>query len=127
MTLLSVVFGLLIVGMVIATIIIVAEWYGALEHSDVRLSFRSFREFHAIAPEKYTCNSYSVWYRANPSRGYTIVMNNPLNHAVYRLWQHRHTRRNEQAASLKVMQNYLDCVHKDIKNYTEKGVKSRSD
>lgn len=126
-TFLTAILALLIVGMVIATTIIIVDWYDVLEYNDIRLSFRSFRKFYAIAPEKYKCYSDYIRYRPDPCHGYNIAMNTPFDHARYLLWQHRHTRRKEQATNAKVMQKYLDSVRKDIENYTEKGVKSRSD
>ena len=124
--LLTAIAALLLVGLVIATISIVADWYDALTDDDVRLSFRSFWKFYGIAPEQYECYRRSVHYRDNPCHWYRIVMKTPLDHARYILWRHGEKRRASAAKGAKVAQKYLDCVRKDIERFTDGDTESNS-
>ena len=126
LVLLTAIAASLLVGLVIATIIIVADWYDALTDDDVRLSFRSFGKFYGIAPEQYECYSRSVRYRDNPCHGYRIVMKTPLDHARYIIWRRRKERRASAAKGAKVTQKYLDCVRKDIERFTDGDTESNS-
>ena len=125
-TLLSVVFVLLVVGLVIATATIVINWYDELGDNDVRLPFRSFRKFYDIAPEKYRCRSTYIWYQFDRSTSYPIVMKTPIDLAWYILWMRGKERRASVVKGTKVTQSYLDCVRKDIENYTGGDTESNS-
>lgn len=126
-TLFMVIFGLIVVGIVIATIVVTVDLIRISEYSDVRLSFRTFRKFYAIASEKYECYWNYISYRDNEHCGVqNITMKTPIDHARYILWQHQKDRREGQAVNAKATQKYLDCVRKDIENYKDGDTESNS-
>lgn len=116
-------FGLLIVVVAAVLIAITAEWHDTLDDADVRLSFRTFRKFYDIAPEKYHCYHGYIWYQIDICHGQNIVMKTPIDYAKYVYWRRKIERRKDAAESAKATQKYLDSVRKDIENYTENGVK----
>lgn len=126
-TLLTVIFGLLVAGAVIAAIAVTVDLIMLTEYSDVRLSFRSFCKFYAIAPEKYECYSDYVSYRDDEyCNTQHIVMKTPIDHARYILWWRKKGRIDENAANAKATQKYLDCVRQDIERFTGCDTESNS-
>ena len=124
--LLTVITVLLWLGLVVATVSIVMDWHDALGDNDVRLSFRTFRKFYDIAPEKYNCRHYYIRYRIDRYQGQDIVMKTPIDYLKYVLWRRKIERRKATAESGKVTQKYIDCVRKDIENLTGGDTESNS-
>ena len=72
-TLFAIIFVLLITVVVAVSIVIIAGWHGTLGDTDVRLSFRSFRKFYGIAPEKYNTDSKTISFCHSDGRPDTKV------------------------------------------------------
>lgn len=117
---------MLCLGLVVATVSIVMDWHDALGDDDVRLSFRTFRKFYDIAPEKYNCRYYYIRYRIDRCQGQVIVMKTPIDYLKYVLWRRKIERRKATAESVKVTQKYLDSVRKDIENFKGGDTESNS-
>lgn len=125
-TLFAIIFVLLITVVVAVSIVIIAGWHGTLGDTDVRLSFRSFRKFYGIAPEKYNCYHGYIWYQIGRCQGQSIVMKTPIDYLKYVLWRRKIERREATAESVKITQKYIDCVRKDIENFTGGDTESNS-
>lgn len=125
-TLFAIIFVLLIVVVVVVSITIIADCHGMLDDNDVRLSFRTFRKFYDIAPEKYHCYHGYIRYRIGRCQGQNIVMKTPLDYAKYVIWRRKIERRKVTAKNAKVTQEYIDCVRKDIERFTGGDTESNS-
>lgn len=125
-TLFTIIFGLLIVVVAAVLIVILTDWCGMLDDNDVRLSFRTFRKFYGIAPEKYHCYHSYIRYRIGRCQAQNIVMKTPVDHAKYVIWRRKIERRKATAESAKVTQKYLDCVRKDIERFADGDTESNS-
>lgn len=117
---------LLCLGLLVATANIVMDWHDELGDNDVRLSFRTFRKFYDIAPEKYHCYYGYIWYQIGRCQGQNIVMKTPIDYLKYVLWRRKIERRKATAESVKITQKYIDCVRKDIENFTGGDTESNS-
>lgn len=125
-TLIATIFGLLIVVVVAVTVAIFIGWHDVLDDEDVQLSFRAFRKFYAIAPEKYSCYRRYILYRNDRGTYQCIDMKTPIDYAKYILWRRKIERRKAAAKSAKETQEYIDNVRKDIENFTGGDTESNS-
>jgi hypothetical protein len=116
-TLFAIIFGLLIVVVMAVSIVIIADWYCMLDDKDVRLSFRAFRKFYNVAPEKYHCYYGYIRYQTGRYSHQNIVMKTPIDYVKYVLWRRKIERRKATAENVKATQKYVDSVRKDIENY----------
>lgn len=123
---LSIVLAFIMVAALILSAYVVYRWKFYLEDTGVRLSFRTFRKFYDIAPEKYHYYYGYIRYQIDRYQEQNISMKTPIDHVKYVLWRRKIERRKATAESVKVTQKYIDCVRKDIENLTGGDTESNS-